>query len=250
MKPLNEIPQPAVIRHTSPCGSKRRNVVIKSQDPFWNDRVKHHEPRHTHSALTLTISSNFGMFTDIASQPSSPVSYPIPTYGALVNILRHLAPHLPIDFIPLGVEILNPVQYTRFSFNLTGPGRKAIHEKKGSNSMFHHMILVRPRFRIYFALFGKKPQLVATAIQTMQRKVRSGNTRALFMGQRDYPLDVQYSNPQEPIREEINFVLPAMLKQIRYGSNGEIEVFNNVTCENGVVVFPTQFQTVAQICKE
>ena len=239
--------KPQVIRHTSPCGSKRRNTVIKSEKKFWNNRVKHHDPGHNHSALSLTISSNFGMFTDIASQPSSPVSYPIPTYGALVNILRHLAPHLKVDFIPLGVEILNPVKYTKFAFNLSATGRKTKHEIEGSNSMFHHMILEKPRFRVYFALIGATPSLAATAIYTLQRKVRSGNHRALCMGQRDFPLDVEYSNPEEPVRTEINFLLPSMLKQVHYGSEGEFDVFTNVICQQGVVAFPTTAQTVSQI---
>lgn len=106
--------------------------------------------------------------------------------------------------------------------------------------MFHHMILRRPRFRIYFALVGKTPQLTGASIQTLQQKVKGGGKgRDLFMGQRDYPLDLEYTNPDEPIQTKENFILPSMLKEVLYRTS-QIAVFSNVTCERGRVVFPTR----------
>lgn len=222
---------------------KERSYLLKSNDPFWNERVKHLLPDHHHSVLTLTISATFGMFTDISTQPTSPVSYPAPTFGALRNIIRHLAPHLKTDIHPIGVEILNPVVFTGVAFNLTGPGRKPKHHKDGSGAMFHHLILQNPRFRVFFVIENEDESLAAATIDRIQTKIHTANHRPLFMGMRDYPAQVEYSNPNEPVREEITFALPSMLRQVIYGSQ-EIEVYQSVGCHKGCLVYPTRWQTV------
>lgn len=215
------------------------NCLLKSNDPFWNERAKHVLPDYQHSALTLTISASFGMFTDISTQPTSPVSYPAPTFGALRNILRHLAPHLKSEFIPIGVEILNPVEHISYGFNLTGPGRKPVHHTKECGAMFSHMILRNPKFRVFFAITNKSPELAAATLQKMQSKIQSCNHRDIFMGARNFPAHVQYSNPEEKPLKDVNFLLPSMLKQICYNETDTIEVYHDVPCLNGRLIYPT-----------
>jgi len=233
---------PRIRGNEHPNRRARKNCLIKTDKPLWNQQAARMTGGR-HSALTLTISAQMGMFTDISSQPSSPVSYPAPTFGALTNILRHLAPHLKTNWVPLGVEFLAPLSFTKFAFNLSSTGRKTVHEKEHTSSMFHHTVLENPRFRVYFAITNDDPQLAAATIQKIQQKVRSGNHRSLFMGGRDFPLHVEFSNPEEPTCEEINFQLASMLRQITYQPPG-IEVFSDVTCENGVLVFPRTFQAI------
>lgn len=235
---------PPTLRHTCPNGTTRNNVNIRTDNPFWNQRVRARDPKHNHSALSLVISGRYGMFADISSQPSSPVSYPAPTYGALSNILRHLAPNLGTTFVPLGIEFLAPVAYTKMAFKLSGPERKSVHHKNGNDSMFHHIILKNPKFRIFFLIKAFNKDMAAATLIKIQRSVKNSNHRPLFMGNREYEADVTFNDPSLPICESVNFVLPSMLKKIAHDT-GKIEVYHNVICENGVVVYPTPFQTVS-----
>jgi len=224
-------------RKVSPAGHSRNNPIIKTKDPFWNQRAKVMTGGNTHSALTLTISGRRAHFKDITSQVTASVSHPIPTYSALVNILRHLAPHLKSKFIPLGVEILNPVKYDNITFNLTGPERKSTHIKSGSNSMISQGILLDPRYRVFFAVTNKDPNLAGATIQKIGRAIKTSNHRPLFLGCREYPADIEFSNPEEPI-ENVNEVIPTMLKEIDYTKSKTIQVYQDVVIDRGRAHYP------------
>jgi CRISPR-associated protein Cas5d len=82
---------------------------------------------------------------------STPVSYPVPTWGALKGMLECVAPHAKAYLHPTHVEICSPIRTARYATNYGGPLRKAGQIKEDNNLQLIATVLCDVRYRVHAA---------------------------------------------------------------------------------------------------
>jgi hypothetical protein len=231
------------IRKRGHSGNRSRPLDLRVPDAFWSGAS--FNAIHTkHRAMAFRMDCKMAMFADLMSQPSSPESYPTPTYGAIRQILQGMTGRLRVNVIPLGIEIIHLGTEMPFGYNLTGPGRKPTHHKKNTSAQFHPIYRENCSFKVFFALDG--PQVLAAA-QRIGRRIKNGNGY-VFAGNKELPADLRAIDPKTDVTDtSVNFHIPVMMKEVVYEVPGAVDIYSNVRCENGRLLFPREWERMQQV---
>ena len=87
---------------------------------------------------------------------ATPISYPVPTYGAAKGMFEAVAWRKSVYIRPTRVEICAPIRYERYVTNYGGPLRKSVQISKNNNYQLPATILVEVHYRLYAQVKEKK----------------------------------------------------------------------------------------------
>jgi len=145
------------------------------------------------------------------------------------------------SIVPLGVEALSPLEFTKYSFAYCGELRKRSQIASGACSLHRLQVLVNPAFRVIFDVQpGPKSSgpdgSVARFLRNFSRKLLTGDHPVLAMGTSDF---IAFARPvtETPIVSERRWQAPLMLKT-PHGPGGRSVFFRNVVAGGGRLIFP------------
>jgi len=98
--------------------------------------------------IQMEIAGNTAMWTR-PDTGDCPVSYPVPTYSAIVGIFEAILGGPAVEIVPTKVEICSPIQYHQYTTNYGGPLRKSESIKEGNNYQLLATVLVDVCYRLY-----------------------------------------------------------------------------------------------------
>lgn len=188
-----------------------------------------------------------------------PVSYPAPTYSAAKGIFESILWGPAIEIIPTKTEICSPVTFHNYQTNYGGPLRKTSIMPEGSFQLLA-TVLINVCYRFYAEVIpiekNRKKMISAKAklwdtkttspghayYAIFNRRIERGQCFAVpFLGWKEFPPD--YIGPFRSttcVREDINMVLPSMLRQVfpdGYKSEVRFSYEQNVVIKNGVLIY-------------
>jgi len=182
-----------------------------------------------------------------------PVSYPAPTYSAVKGIFESILWGPAIELVPYKVEICKPLHFHSYATNYNGPLRKS-----GTDGAYQFVatVLTDVCYRMYVHVYPARdkeklddkskiweagttsPGHAYAAIFT--RRLSRGQWFALpCLGWKEFtPSYIGPLRPKTRIQEDINTVLPSMLRQVfEDGCNTSLNFAydQNVKIEKGVL---------------
>jgi CRISPR-associated protein Cas5d len=203
----------------------------------------------------LEISGKSAMWTR-PDTGDSPVSYPVPTPGAVKGIFESILMLKNVEVVPLKAEICVPIIYHTYTTNYGGPLRKSKIMQKGASYQLLATVLVNVCYRLYVLpqkanLEGKniseKAKLWMKPVtnpnhayyEIFNRRITKGQYHEMpCLGWKEFVPD--YIGPfrtETEICSEINEAIPSMLWSTFSANDGSISprFRQNVKIINGVV---------------
>ena len=165
-----------------------------------------------------------------------PVSYPVPTYGAVKGIFECILLSDWAEVVPTKVEICAPIQFHVYNTNYGGPLRKSKLLKSGASYQLLATVLTDVCYRCYANVKSTPGEdggnYLKRGVREQTREVRGTTNgahayqarfnRRLKCGQMHYmpclgwkefmPDYVGQFRPETRVCEDINVVIPSMLK--------------------------------------
>lgn len=195
-----------------------------------------------HTPLAFEITGDYGLFSRVDVSTAVAVSYPFPTWSAIKGMIETIFWRRDVwNIVPLGVEALSPLEFTKYSFVYCGELRKRSQRASGAYSLHRLQVLVNPAFRVVFDVQpGTKANgpdgSVARFLQNFSRKLLTGDHPVLTMGISDF---IAFARPitEAPIVSQRRWQAPLMLKT-PHGPGRRSVFFQNVVAEGGRLIFP------------
>jgi CRISPR-associated Cas5-like protein len=104
-----------------------------------------------HTPLAFEIFGDYGLFSRVDVSTAVAVSYPFPTWSAIKGMIETIFWRRDVwNIVPLGVEALSPLEFTKYSFAYCGELRKRSQIASGACSLHRLQVLVNPAFRVVF----------------------------------------------------------------------------------------------------
>ncbi len=188
-----------------------------------------------------------------------PVSYPAPTYSAVKGIFESVLWGPATEIVPFKVEICKPLHFHSYATNYNGPLRSSEQKKKNSAYQFVVTVLTDVCYRMYANVYparnkeGMSERAKAWDENTsspghayaaiFKRRLKRGQWFALpCLGWKEFtPSYVGKFRSETKVQDDINTVLPSMLRQVfEDGWNAPLNFTydQNVKIENGVLQYP------------
>lgn len=189
-----------------------------------------------------------------------PVSYPAPTYSAVKGIFESILWGPAVQIIPTKVEICAPLQYHNYQTNYGGPLRKGKIMKTGGGFQLLATVLIDVCYRFYAEVLPVNKKIKERipfsarkwdgnttapghAYQAIfNRRLKRGQCFSLpFLGWKEF--GPSYFGPfrsHTKVYNNIHSVIPSMLREVfsdGYASNVSFSFDQNVTLENGILIF-------------
>ena len=195
-----------------------------------------------HTPLAFEIFGDYGLFSRVDVSTAVAVSYPFPTWSAIKGMIETIFWRRDVwNIVPLGVEALSPLEFTKYSFAYGGELRKRSQIASGACSLHRLQVLVNPAFRV---VFDVRPGLkangpdgsVARFLRNFSRKLLTGDHPVLAMGTSDF---IAFARPVTEARivGERCWQAALMLKT-PHGPGRRSVFFQNVVVEGGRLIFP------------
>ncbi|MBI4962187.1 MAG: CRISPR-associated protein Cas5 [Desulfomonile tiedjei] len=179
--------------------------------------------------VALEISGPTAMWTR-PDTGDAPVSYPVPTFGAVKGIFESVLWSQWAEVVPIRVEICSPIVYHPYTTNYGGPLRKSGIMKTGDSFQLLATVLTNVCYRLYaevssdpngYMKHGRPGKQIggttngAHAYQEVfARRLRRGQFFSTpFMGWKEFTPD--YIGPfreNTDVCQDINLVIPSMLR--------------------------------------
>ena len=200
--------------------------------------------------------------TAIWTRPDSgdtPVSYPVPTYGAAKGIFECVLLSHWAEIIPTKVEICRPIIYHSYHTNYRGPLRKSRIMPDGAYQLMA-TVLVDVCYRLYAEPQSKREHYDKRGKVEVERQ-KEGTTNGAhayqdrfetrlkqgrlhstpFLGWKEFMPDyIGVFRPETTVCEDIDLVIPTMLRAcFPHGRNSEWEpeFVRDVKIEKGVLEY-------------
>src|ERR1700741_2898601 len=195
-----------------------------------------------HTPLAFEITGDYGLFSRVDVSTAVAVSYPFPTWSAIKGMIETIFWRRDVwNIVPLGVEALSPLEFTKYSFAYCGELRKRSQIASGACLLDRLQGLVNPAFRVILDVHpGPKSSgpdgSVARFRRNFSRKLLTGDHPVLAMGTSDF---IAFARPvtETPIVSERRWQAPLMLKT-PHGPGGRSVFFQNVVAGGGRLIFP------------
>ncbi len=188
---------------------------------------------HKEYRVSLEIAGPTAMWTR-PDTGDAPVSYPVPTYGAVKGIFESVLLSEWAEVVPTQVEICKPIVYHNYSTNYGGPLRKTKNMRDGKNASYQLLatVLVDVCYRLYAILRAVSENYEKRGKDELQRQ-KQGTTNGahayqevferrlkkgkLFtmpcLGWKEFVPDyVGPFRPETVVCKEIDLEIPSMLK--------------------------------------
>jgi len=202
--------------------------------------------------VALEIAGGTAMWTR-PDTGDCPVSYPVPTYSAVKGIFESVLWGPAIEIMPFKVEICKPLHFHSYATNYNGPLRKG-----GTDGAYQFLatVLTDVCYRMYAYVYPKmeKETLDAKAkawdrktsspghayAAIFERRLKRGQWFVMpCLGWKEFtPSYVGPFREETRVQEDINTVLPSMLRQVFNGDQKNPLKFTydqNVKIERGVL---------------
>jgi len=202
--------------------------------------------------VTMEIAGSTAMWTR-PDTGDCPVSYPAPTYSAVQGIFESVLWGPAIEIVPFKVEICKPLHFHSYATNYNGPLRKS-----GTDGAFQFLatVLTDVCYRLFAHAYpARNKDVLDEKAKAWDRKTTSPGHAYAAMFERRLKRGQWFVMPclgwkeftpsyVGPFREEtvgqedINTVLPSMLRQVFNGSRESPVMFTydqNVKIERGVL---------------
>lgn len=203
--------------------------------------------------VRLEISGPTAMWTR-PDTGDCPVSYPIPTYSAVKGIFESILWGKAIEIIPFKTEICKPLQFHSYATNYNGPLKKG-----GTEGAYQFLATVLTdvcyRMSAHAYPVRDKSSLDEKSKSWDSRTTSPGHAYAAIferrlkwgqwfimpcLGWKEFtPSYVGPFREETKVQEDINTVLPSMLRQV-FDSNNALDFTydQNVKIERGVLHYP------------
>lgn len=202
--------------------------------------------------IAMEIAGSTAMWTR-PDTGDCPVSYPAPTYSAVKGIFEAILWGPAIEIVPFKVEICTPLHFHSYATNYNGSLRKA-----GTDGAYQLLatVLTDVCYRMYAYVYPerKKEKLDAKAkgwdskttspghayAAIFERRLKRGQWFVMpCLGWKEFtPSYVGPFREKTRVQEDINTVLPSMLRQVFNGDRNNPLKFTydqNVKIEHGVL---------------
>lgn len=203
--------------------------------------------------VTLEIAGSTAMWTR-PDTGDCPVSYPAPTYSAVKGIFESVLWGPAVEIVPFKVEICKPLHFHSYATNYNGPLRKS-----GTEGAYQFLasVLTDVCYRMYAYVYPEREKTLDAKAKEWDRKTTSpGHAYAAIfnrrlkrgqwfvmpcLGWKEFtPSYVGSFRAETKIQEDINTVLPSMLRQVFNGDQANPLKFTydqNVKIERGVLYY-------------
>lgn len=202
--------------------------------------------------VTLEIAGATAMWTR-PDTGDCPVSYPAPTYSAVKGIFESVLWGPAVEIVPFKVEVCKPLHFHSYATNYNGPLRKS-----GTDGAYQFLatVLTDVCYRMYAHVYPakNKEKLVAKAkgwdcktsspghayAAIFERRLKRGQWFVMpCLGWKEFtPSYVGPFREETKIQENVNTVLPSMLRQV-FGRDSKnplkFTYDQNVKIERGVL---------------
>jgi CRISPR-associated protein Cas5d len=205
--------------------------------------------------VELEIAGSTAMWTR-PDTGDCPVSYPAPTYSAVKGIFESVLWGPAIEVVPFKVEICKPLHFHNYATNYNGPLKKSSTE--GSYQFLATVLTdVCYRMNAYVYPVRQKEALSESArawdekttspghayASIFERRLRRGQWFVLpCLGWKEFtPSYVGPLRPETKVQEDINTVLPSMVRQVfgdGFNTPLKLTYDQNVKILNGVLHYP------------
>jgi CRISPR-associated protein Cas5d len=200
--------------------------------------------------VQLEISGQAAMWTR-PDTGDAPVSYPVPTFGAVKGVFESILWDKAAEIVPTKVEICRPIFFQPYTTNYHGPLRK----RDTSNYQLLATILVDVCYRLYAnvvcdhekgAFRDEKGNLITTNgahayAARFERRLKQGKMFSMpCLGWKEFVPDYIGPFRDNTTVENIDLCIPSMLKTcFPHGKNSEYEpvYFQNIRIEKGVMTY-------------
>ena len=205
--------------------------------------------------VTLEIAGSTAMWTR-PDTGDCPVSYPAPTYSAVKGIFESILWGPATEVVPFKTEICRPLHFHSYATNYNGPLKKA-----GTDGAYQFLatVLTDVCYRMYVHVYPSQnrdalderskawdqkttsPGHAYAAI--FKRRLKRGQWFVLpCLGWKEFtPSYVGEFRKGTKVQEDINTVLPSMLRQVFGGRTNSPVKFSydqNVKIEKGTLYYP------------
>ncbi len=182
-----------------------------------------------------------------------PVSYPIPTYSAVKGIFESILWGKAIDIVPFKSEICKPLKFHSYATNYNGPLKKS-----GTEGAYQFLatVLTDVCYRMYTHVYpvqdkssldekSKEWDLRTTSpghayAAIFERRLKRGQWFVMpCLGWKEFtPSYIGPFREGTKVQEDINTVLPSMLRQV-FDSNNAVDFTydHNVNIKQGTVYY-------------
>ncbi|MEW6352090.1 MAG: CRISPR-associated protein Cas5 [Thermodesulfobacteriota bacterium] len=182
-----------------------------------------------HAAVSMEVSGPTAMWTR-PDTGDAPVSYPVPTFGAIKGIFECILWSQWAEVVPTRVEVCGPIVYHTYTTNYRGPLRESKVMKKGSSFQLLATVMVNVCYRLYadvqsdpsgYHKHGRPGKQVTGTTNgahaykdVFERRLRRGEFFSTpFLGWKEFLPDyVGPFRPETSVCEDIDLVIPSMLK--------------------------------------
>ena len=205
-------------------------------------------------AIQMEIAGDTAMWTR-PDTGDCPVSYPAPTYSAVAGMFKAVVWGPAVEIMPFKVEICRPLHFHTYVTNYNGPLRK-----KGKEGAFQFFatVLTDVCYRLYAHVYPtrNKNDLPEKALEWDRRTTSPGHAYASMferrlkrgqwfvqpcLGWKEFtPSYVGLFREETQVQEEVNTVLPSMLREVfpdGYNSKARFTYDQNVEIKKGVLEY-------------
>ena len=106
-------------------------------------------------SIALEVAGPFAMFA-LPDTGSTPISYPVPTYGAARGMFEAVLRWPSVYIKPERIEICQPIRFERFVTNYGGPLRKPAQISNNNNYQLIATVLVDVHYRLFALVHAKR----------------------------------------------------------------------------------------------
>jgi CRISPR-associated protein Cas5d len=204
--------------------------------------------------VTLEIAGHTAMWTR-PDTGDCPVSYPAPTFSAVQGIFKAICWGPAVDIVPFKVNVCKPLHFHSYATNYNGPLKKS-----GTEGAYQFLatVLSDVCYQMYAYVYParKKEGLPDKALAwdkkttspghayaaIFERRIRTGKCFTMpFLGWKEFtPSYFGAFRKDTRIQEDINTVLPSMLREVfpeGYNSPCQFTYDQNVRIERGVLQY-------------
>jgi len=211
--------------------------------------------------IKMEIAGNTAMWTR-PDTGDCPVSYPAPTYSAVIGIFEAISGGPAVEIIPTKVEICSPIQYHQYTTNYGGPLRKTASITEGNNYQLLATVLVDVCYRLYAEViptrkkghlpenaksWDKRTTSPGHAFQAIfNRRLKRGECFSIpFLGWKEFTPSYfgEFRENTQVLSDLPSITLPSMLRQVfsqGYNSPVSLVYDTNVNITDGVLSYPNR----------
>lgn len=215
------------------------------------------------SKLSYPVQMEIAGSTAMWTRPDTgdcPVSYPAPTYSAVVGIFEAILGGPAVEIIPTKVEICSPIQYHQYTTNYGGPLRKSESIKEGNSYQLLATVLIDVCYRLYADVvpnkrkdnlperakqWDRKTTCPGHAFQSIfNRRLKRGGCFSIpFLGWKEFTPSYfgEFRDRTLVLSELPPITLPSMLRQVfsrGYNSPVSLVYDTNIVINGGVLSYP------------